>query len=104
MAASVLMTAWDPEPMVLLHVAASCGCFMWLQTDKKYQLADWRVRPLPLELLVYARMDTHYLLYIYDCLKVELQQQQCFCCSCAAACCQCIVTANAHMRLPSLTA
>lgn len=44
---------------------------MWLQTDKKYQLADWRVRPLPEELLVYARMDTHYLLFIYDSLKVK---------------------------------
>ena len=41
-----------------------------MQTDKKYQLADWRVRPLPEELMLYARMDTHYLLYIYDCLKV----------------------------------
>lgn len=47
---------------------------MGLQTDKKYQLADWRVRPLPEELLVYARMDTHYLLYIYDCLKVNTYQ------------------------------
>ena len=41
-----------------------------LQTDKKYQLADWRVRPLPQDLVLYARMDTHYLLYIYDRLKV----------------------------------
>ncbi len=41
-----------------------------MQTDKKYQLADWRVRPLPEELVLYARMDTHYLLYIFDCLKV----------------------------------
>lgn len=41
-----------------------------LQADKKYQLADWRVRPLPEELLLYARTDTHYLLYIYDRLKV----------------------------------
>ena len=41
-----------------------------MQADKKYQLADWRVRPLPEELLQYARADTHYLLYIYDRLKV----------------------------------
>jgi exosome complex exonuclease RRP6 len=39
--------------------------------DKKYQLADWRVRPIPTEMLRYAREDTHYLLYIYDRLKNE---------------------------------
>jgi exosome complex exonuclease RRP6 len=30
--------------------------------DKRYQLADWRERPLSPEMLNYARMDTHYLL------------------------------------------
>jgi exosome complex exonuclease RRP6 len=40
--------------------------------DKKYQLADWRIRPIPEEMLRYAREDTHYLLYIYDKLKIEL--------------------------------
>ncbi|KAG1138973.1 hypothetical protein G6F37_012357 [Rhizopus arrhizus] len=40
--------------------------------DKKYQLADWRIRPLPQEMLMYARADTHFLLYIYDCLRNEL--------------------------------
>ena len=29
-------------------------------------------RPLPEELCRYAQKDTHYLLYIYDCLKNEL--------------------------------
>lgn len=41
-------------------------------TDKKYQLADWRIRPLPQEMLTYARSDTHFLLYIYDHLRNEL--------------------------------
>ena len=40
--------------------------FCDVNVDKKYQLADWRVRPLPSEMLKYAREDTHYLLYIYD--------------------------------------
>ncbi|KAL9625583.1 MAG: hypothetical protein Q9160_000296 [Pyrenula sp. 1 TL-2023] len=40
--------------------------------DKKHQLADWRLRPLPAEQLEYARSDTHYLLYIYDQLRNEL--------------------------------
>jgi ribonuclease D len=40
--------------------------------DKKYQLADWRVRPLPVYLQKYAREDTHYLLWVYDQLRCEL--------------------------------
>jgi len=40
--------------------------------DKKYQLADWRQRPLPKELVDYARADTHYLLYAYDRLRNAL--------------------------------
>jgi len=40
--------------------------------DKKYQLADWRIRPLTHEMLKYAREDTHYLLYIYDMMRKEL--------------------------------
>ncbi|XP_047543391.1 exosome component 10 isoform X1 [Vanessa atalanta] len=45
-----------------------CG----VDTEKKYQLADWRIRPLPDELVKYARLDTHYLLYIWRRLKGEL--------------------------------
>jgi exosome complex exonuclease RRP6 len=37
-----------------------------INADKKYQLADWRIRPLPAEMIKYAREDTHYLLYMYD--------------------------------------
>ncbi|KAF9015850.1 hypothetical protein BDZ89DRAFT_435244 [Hymenopellis radicata] len=40
--------------------------------DKRYQLADWRVRPLPEAMLRYARSDTHFLLYIYDNLRNAL--------------------------------
>eukprot|EP00873_Tetraselmis_striata_P005512 jgi/Tetstr1/425776/TSEL_001561.t1 len=43
-----------------------------VKVDKRHQLADWRVRPLPDEMLRYARMDTHDLLYIRDRLKAEL--------------------------------
>ena len=34
--------------------------------DKRYQLADWRIRPMPQEMLDYARSDTHFLLFIFD--------------------------------------
>lgn len=43
-----------------------------IEAQKQFQLADWRVRPLPKELLDYARTDTHYLLYIFDNLRNEL--------------------------------
>lgn len=43
-----------------------------VETDKKYQLADWRIRPLPEAMKMYAREDTHYLLYIYNKMKEDL--------------------------------
>lgn len=46
--------------------------FIDFDADKKYQLADWRIRPLPEEMFYYARSDTHYLLYIYDMMRNEL--------------------------------
>lgn len=49
-------------------LATICG----INADKKYQLADWRIRPLPEDMIKYAREDTHYLLYIYDVLKNQL--------------------------------
>ncbi|XP_049287193.1 exosome component 10 [Anopheles funestus] len=43
-----------------------------IDTDKTFQLADWRIRPIPENFIEYARKDTHYLLYIYDHMKNEL--------------------------------
>ncbi len=34
--------------------------------DKRYQRANWGVRPLPPEQLNYARLDSHYLLPLYE--------------------------------------
>lgn len=48
-----------------------CG----VATDKAHQLADWRQRPLPREMLLYARLDTHYLLEIFDRLLADLHQK-----------------------------
>ncbi|KAK1143068.1 exosome nuclease subunit [Aspergillus melleus] len=42
------------------------------EADKRYQMADWRIRPLPTGMFDYARSDTHYLLHIYDHLRNEL--------------------------------
>ncbi|KAG2173280.1 hypothetical protein INT43_004654 [Umbelopsis isabellina] len=46
-----------------------------VDADKKYQLADWRIRPLPTEMFKYARSDTHYLLYIFDRMRRELLER-----------------------------
>ena len=46
--------------------------FCQVRLDKRFQLADWRIRPLPADMLSYARQDTHYLLYCYDRLRALL--------------------------------
>ncbi|KAL2900845.1 Protein RRP6-like 2 [Bienertia sinuspersici] len=46
--------------------------FCGVTANKQYQNADWRLRPLPREMLRYAREDTHYLLYIYDLMRIRL--------------------------------
>ena len=38
-------------------------------------MADWRIRPIPAEMLKYAREDTHHLLFIYDKMRQELLQK-----------------------------
>ncbi|KAH6931823.1 hypothetical protein HPB50_000888 [Hyalomma asiaticum] len=43
-----------------------------IEADKQFQLADWRIRPLPPEMVNYAQSDTHYLLYIMDRIKRDL--------------------------------
>lgn len=46
--------------------------FCQIKLEKRFQTADWRVRPLSAEMVHYARQDTHFLLYIYDRLKALL--------------------------------
>lgn len=46
--------------------------FSKVTTDKKFQLADWRIRPIPEEMINYARVDTHYLMEIFHALKKTL--------------------------------
>ncbi|KAL6842391.1 hypothetical protein ACP4OV_027818 [Aristida adscensionis] len=49
--------------------------FCGVTANKEYQAADWRLRPLPDEMIKYAREDTHYLLYIYDLMKLRLVKE-----------------------------
>lgn len=46
-----------------------------INANKAFQLADWRLRPLPEDMLQYARQDTHFLLYIFGNMKNELLSQ-----------------------------
>ena len=48
-----------------------CG----VDVDKRFQLSDWRVRPIPADMLMYARQDTHYLLYVFDRMRNELVEK-----------------------------
>lgn len=50
--------------------------FVNFEAQKEFQLADWRVRPLPQELVDYARADTHFLLYIYGQLRNMLHNRK----------------------------
>lgn len=52
--------------------------FIDFDAQKQYQTADWRLRPLPKEMLKYARSDTHFLLYVYDRMRNELIAASCF--------------------------
>jgi len=49
--------------------------FCGIKLDKTFQTADWRDRPLSSDMVYYARCDTHYLLYCYDCVKNALLSQ-----------------------------
>lgn len=48
------------------------GKYCDIAQNKAMQLADWRIRPLPNDMLEYARQDTHFLIYIYECMRNEL--------------------------------
>ncbi|EDW83852.1 uncharacterized protein Dwil_GK13832 [Drosophila willistoni] len=58
--------------MARLSLAFLLKHYVDLDVDKSLQLADWRMRPLPQELINYARQDTHYLIYVYQCLTNDL--------------------------------
>ncbi|WOL08050.1 hypothetical protein Cni_G16802 [Canna indica] len=60
-----------PQKSLAYLLETYCG----VSTDKTLQREDWRVRPLPAEMLEYARNDVHYLLYIADCLASELKRK-----------------------------
>lgn len=47
--------------------------FLGIEIDKRHQLDNWGVRPLPQDSLIYAQMDSHYLPHLRDILHVRLK-------------------------------
>jgi ribonuclease D len=46
-----------------------------VKVNKHFQKADWGVRPLSSALLLYAALDTHYLILLRDLLDAELRER-----------------------------
>ncbi|XP_038887745.1 protein RRP6-like 3 [Benincasa hispida] len=59
-----------PQKSLAYLLETYCG----VATNKMLQREDWRQRPLPADMVQYARTDAHYLLYIANCLLSELKQ------------------------------
>jgi ribonuclease D len=55
-------------------LAALLERYFGVQLDKKYQRADWSMRPLTPGMLDYAAQDTRYLLDLRDRLRAELER------------------------------
>jgi exosome complex exonuclease RRP6 len=64
--------AEDAKKKSLLSLEKLISRFLDVKIDKSFQLADWRIRPLPKGILSYARTDSHYLLYLYHILLEKL--------------------------------
>src|SRR5271157_3032029 len=46
-----------------------------IKVNKRFQKADWGARPLSRDLMLYARLDTHFLIPLRDLLKAELEKK-----------------------------
>ncbi|MCU0481196.1 MAG: ribonuclease D [Anaerolineae bacterium] len=58
------------NPLGLNHLLQS---FLNVSIDKRHQLDNWGIRPLPQDSLLYAQMDSHYLPQLRDILMVRLK-------------------------------
>ena len=56
-------------------LAALLDQFFQVKLDKKHQRADWSMRPLTPDMLLYAAQDTRYLLQLKDQMKAELKRR-----------------------------
>ena len=49
-----------------------CNYFIEKETKKKYQISDWRIRPLTQDQLDYACVDAHYLIFLRNVILKQL--------------------------------
>ena len=56
-------------------LAALVRAYFGVRLNKRYQRANWAQRPLPPEMLAYARLDTHYLIPLRHALAAELRRR-----------------------------
>ena len=59
-----------------LGLSALLERFLGVHLPKKYQRADWAMRPLPPEMLEYAAADTRYLAALADILRARLEGKE----------------------------
>lgn len=59
-----------------LGLSALLERFLGVHLPKKYQRADWAMRPLPAEMLEYAAADTRYLAALADILRARLEERE----------------------------
>ena len=59
-----------------LGLSALLERFLGVHLPKKYQRADWAMRPLPAEMLDYAAADTRYLAALADILRARLDEKE----------------------------
>ncbi len=56
-----------------IGLAALLEKYLGLQVDKRFQRADWSIRPLPADMLAYAATDTRHLAELRDILRAKLE-------------------------------
>lgn len=59
-----------------LGLSALLARFLGVHLPKKYQRADWAMRPLPPEMLEYAAADTRHLAPLADVLRARLKEKE----------------------------
>lgn len=71
---SLFDTYWAAKELTLgkYSLAFLLEKYIHFRTSKKWQLADWRIRPLGPEMRNYAKADTHFLIELFGKIRAEL--------------------------------
>ncbi|QPG74893.1 hypothetical protein FOA43_002230 [Brettanomyces nanus] len=71
---SLFDTYWAAKELALgkYSLAFLLEKYVRFRTSKKWQLADWRIRPLSPEMMNYAKADTHFLIELFCKIQADL--------------------------------